>query len=295
MFTPTAQPTAANGIVTVQSLGSGSSGNAFLVTHGPETVLVDCGVGIRMITRALRERGLGFGDLSAVLVTHEHSDHIRTLPKVLTGGTPLYATEGTVRRGRLPRDAHQVLRAHTPVEIAGMTVWPMAVSHDATEPCGFLLDIPGSARIAVLTDLGCWHDSLAEYVSASDLIVLEANHDEEILRRGPYPTHLKRRVASAVGHLSNRACGIALGQALRGSTHRPEVWLAHLSETNNRAGLALATVRAELVQHELELDVLALPRLTASPIWTPTVPGGRKPAIQRRPEPVPLQQLSLRF
>ena len=295
MVTATAQPTAPSRTVTVQSLGSGSSGNAFLVTHGSETVLVDCGVGIRTIQRAFRERGLGFGDLSAVLVTHEHSDHIRTLPRVLSGGTPLYATEGPVRRGRLPRDAHHVLRAHTPVEVAGMTIWPMAVSHDATEPCGFLLDIPDVARIAVLTDLGCWHDSLVEYVASSDLIVLEANHDEEMLRRGPYPAHLKRRVASAVGHLSNHACGVALGQALRGSAQPPQVWLAHLSETNNRPELAVETVRAELVQRELELDVLALPRLTAGPIWTPTAPRHRKPLLQRRPEPEPLQQLSLGF
>ena len=281
--------------VTVQSLGSGSSGNAFLVTHGEASLLVDCGVGIRTLTRAFRERGLSFGELNAVLVTHEHSDHIRTLPKVLTGGTPLLATEGTMRRGGLPRERHQVLRAHTPVEVAGITVWPLAVSHDATEPCGFLLDIPDVARIAILTDLGSWHDSLVEYVACSDLIVLEANHDEEMLRRGPYPAHLKRRVTSAVGHLSNRACGMALGQALRTSGHGAQVWLAHLSETNNRPDLAVATVRAELVQRELDLDVLALPRLTAGPIWTPTGAPSPKLPLQSRPASAPLQQLSLGF
>jgi phosphoribosyl 1,2-cyclic phosphodiesterase len=276
--------------VSVQSLGSGSSGNAFLVTHGQETVLVDCGVGIRTIAKAFRERGLAFGDLSAVLVTHEHSDHIRTLPKVVTGELSLLATAGTARRSGIPAEQHRVLKGNTPVEVAGMVVWPLPVSHDAVEPCGYLLEVPGGTRVAILTDLGSWHESLVPYVTSCDLIVLEANHDEEMLRRGPYPNYLKKRVASDVGHLSNRACGIALGAALRGTSHGPDIWLAHLSETNNRPGLAVETVTAELRARDVDLHVMALPRLAPGPIWTPG---------QARPAPVaaarPLHQMMLEF
>jgi phosphoribosyl 1,2-cyclic phosphodiesterase len=261
--------------VTVQSLGSGSSGNAFLVTHGAETVLVDCGVGVRTMTKAFRERGFAFSDLSAVLVTHEHSDHVRTLPKVITPELNLLSTTGTALRGGIPLAQHRALKGNVPVEVAGMTVWPLPVRHDALEPCGYLLEVPGVTRIAILTDLGSWHDSLVDYVASCDLIILEANHDEEMLRRGPYPIYLKKRVASDVGHLSNRACGIALGGALRGAGHQPEVWLAHLSETNNLPALAVETVRAELHAHDVDLHVMVLPRLAPGPIWTP---GRARPA-----------------
>ncbi len=275
--------------VTVQSLGSGSSGNAFLVTHGPESVLVDCGVGIRTLIKAFRERGFAFTDLSAVLVTHEHSDHVRTLPKVITPELNLLSTTGTARRGGIPEAQHRAMKGTTPVEIAGMTVWPLPVSHDALEPCGFLLEIPGVARIAILTDLGSWHESLVEYVATCDLIVLEANHDEEMLRRGPYPVYLKKRVASDVGHLSNRACGIALGAMLRTSTHQPQIWLAHLSETNNLPGLAVETVRTELRAHDVDLHVMALPRRAPGPIWTP---GRPRPAATPADAFAPLRQLA---
>jgi phosphoribosyl 1,2-cyclic phosphodiesterase len=255
--------------VTVQSLGSGSSGNAFLVTTATNTLLIDCGVGIRTITKALRERHMALADIDAVCVTHEHSDHIRTLPKVIHSELELYATLGTARRSAIPSSQHTSALEDRPVTIAGITIWPMPVAHDAIEPCGFMAEMPDGTRVTMLTDLGSWHDSLRDFVRASDLIILEANHDEEMLRCGPYPTYLKRRVASDVGHLSNRHCGIALGEALRGTTHRPEIWLAHLSEHNNRPGLAEETVREALAKSDLDLAVTALPRTSPGEIWTP--------------------------
>ena len=150
-----------------------------------------------------------------------------------------------------------------------------------------MLELPGGSRITMLTDLGSWHDSLKEFVRASDLIILEANHDEEMLRTGPYPTYLKRRVASDVGHLSNRHCGLALGDALRGTTHRPQVWLAHLSEHNNRPDLAEDTVRAALAEQDLDLPVTALPRKSPGEIWmSGTRPAASAPFQGIRPQKV---------
>ncbi|HEU0164267.1 MAG TPA: MBL fold metallo-hydrolase, partial [Thermomicrobiales bacterium] len=189
--------------VSVQSLGSGSSGNAFLVRRGHRTLLVDCGVGIRTIQREMRAFGGNPAQLDGILLTHEHIDHVRTLPKVLDAGMPVIATNGTAGMADIAPDQHLAIDGDAPIEIAGFTIWAFGVRHDAVQPCGYLIETP-ETRITILTDLGSWQEHLAEPIAASDLIVLEANHDEEMLRRGPYPMHLKRRVASEIGHLSNR-------------------------------------------------------------------------------------------
>lgn len=275
----------------VQSLGSGSSGNAFIVTAEEETVLIDCGIGIRGLTKAFRDRNLLLANTDAICVTHEHSDHIRTLPKVVRDDGTIFATDGTAIRSSVRGDHHIRAIRDTPQKIGGITVWPLPVHHDAQEPCGFMLELPDRTRVTILTDLGSWHDSLLEYVRASNLIILEANHDEEMLRIGPYPQYLKRRVASDVGHLSNRHCGVALGKALRTTTHRPEIWLAHLSEHNNDPGLAEETVRSSLREQDLELHVTALPRTSVGPIWTPKAGTTSRPVFIA-PTP-PLQQKGL--
>ncbi|HEV2072028.1 MAG TPA: MBL fold metallo-hydrolase [Thermomicrobiales bacterium] len=273
--------------ISVQSLGSGSSGNAFLITTGTDTLLIDCGVGIRTLTASLRKRNIAINEISAICITHEHSDHIRTLPKVMHEGATFYSTRGTASRSALPMERHQRAIEDVPVWIAGVAIWSLPVAHDAMEPCGFMAELPDGSRVTMLTDLGSWQESLREFVRASDLIILEANHDEEMLRLGPYPTYLKRRVASNTGHLSNRHCGLALGEALRGSTHHPQIWLAHLSEHNNRPDLAEETVRSLLAERELDLAVTALPRRSPSEIWTPGERSGTPQTFNRmRPQKV---------
>lgn len=292
MPAPSLAPLSTSAAISVQSLGSGSSGNAFLVTTRQGIVMIDCGVGIRTVTRALRERGLAITDIDAICVTHEHSDHIRTLPRVIHPGAELYATAGTARRSSLPAGQHTRAVAENPVTIRGMTIWPLPVSHDAVEPCGFMVELPDGSRVTMLTDLGVWSDSLRDFVRASDLVILEANHDEEMLRRGPYPIYLKRRVASDVGHLSNVHCGRALGEALGGTSHEPVIWLAHLSEHNNDPGLAEETVRAELARADLDLPVRALPRKGPGDIWTPAHRNGHRAPFERTPG-VRAEQLGL--
>lgn len=276
--------------VRVQSLGSGSSGNAFLIEHGESSFLLDCGVGIRTIARAMKDRQRAIADLDAILITHEHIDHVRTLPRVLGSGVPVIASPGTFNATRIPDQQWLPVESSSPVEIAGASIRALTVRHDAADPCGFLVEFP-TATITILTDLGSWQENLLEPLLASDLIVLEANHDTEMLRRGPYAPHLKRRVASAVGHLSNKDCGGMLAELAKTGTRSPEVWLAHLSQTNNRSELAKRTVDAALNRIDRELRVTPLPRRAPGPIWTPSITPA--PAICRAgPVSPPTTQLS---
>lgn len=287
---PTVIDTNGQPAIRVQSLGSGSSGNAFLIEHGESSFLLDCGVGIRTITRSMKDRQRSIADLDAVLITHEHIDHIRTLPQVLGPDIPVIASRGTFDRTRISDQQWLPIAASAPVEIAGASIWALPVRHDAAEPCGFLIELPG-ATITILTDLGSWREELLEPLLASDLIVLEANHDLEMLRRGPYPPHLKRRVGSALGHLSNEDCGGVLAGLAKHGSGAPEVWLAHLSDTNNRADMAKATVDDALDRIDRELSTTALPRRAPGPIWTPS--DNRSPGTRwGKPITRPATQLS---
>ncbi len=279
--------------LTVQSLGSGSSGNAFVITHGERTILLDCGVGIRTLTRALRDRRRRLDDLDAVLITHEHGDHICTLPRLAGLDVPVIATRGTKRHLPIPDAQWEPISPNTSVDIAGLSIWAIAVDHDATEPCGYLIEA-GSHRVSIFTDLGCWHDRLAEPILASDLVVLEANHDLDMLRHGPYPVHLKNRVASKKGHLSNADAGVSLGKTLRRSDREPAVWLAHLSETNNTPVKAHGTVVTALLDADVGAPVTPLPRRVPGPVWTATP----RPGLERwQPPapPLPVAQLGFDF
>ncbi len=278
-------------LVRVQSLGSGSSGNAFLIEHGGVSLLLDCGIGIRTITRALKDRGRALADLDAVLITHEHIDHIRTLPSVLGPDTPVIASQGTFGATRISDEQWLPITPSSPVQIGGASIWALSVRHDAAEPCGFMIELP-TATISILTDLGSWQESLLEPLLASDLIVLEANHDAEMLGRGPYPAHLKRRVSSAVGHLSNEECGGVLSEVARTGHKTPEVWLAHLSGTNNRPDVARTTIEATIGRVNRQLPVTPLPRRALGPVWTPA--SNSRPAI-RKSSPVSVQTTQLMF
>jgi phosphoribosyl 1,2-cyclic phosphodiesterase len=284
-----------NPVFRVQSLGSGSSGNSFLLEYENRTVLVDCGVGVRTVQRALRDRGKTLDDVSTILLTHEHSDHVRALPHVLREDITLMSTAGTARAARLDRDQWVQMIDGRPATVGGMTIWSLTVKHDAAEPCGFLVETP-VGRATILTDLGSWQPSLLEPLLASDLVILEANHDEEMLRRGPYPAYLKKRVLSDIGHLSNASHALALAEVAKQHGSEPVVWLAHLSETNNDPDVAETTIVQALHRIDRDLPVLALPRRQPGPVWT--MSGGKIAAPWHRHKPlVPVesQQLTLGF
>lgn len=254
--------------LSVRSLGSGSSGNALLVAAPGCVLVVDCGIGARALTAGLRAAGHRLGDVAAVLLTHEHVDHVRSLPQVLKAGVPLVATAGTARAAELPPTRVETVRLGSATMVGRIEVTALAVSHDAAEPSGYHLR-HGEIGVTVLTDLGRADPSLHDALAASDLIVLEANHDETMLRAGPYPSHLKRRVLSPTGHLSNADCGRLLAAALAPHGRQPTVWLAHLSTTNNRPAVAQATVRGILARDGLIPAVAPLPRSGHERVWVP--------------------------
>ena len=241
------------------SLGSGSSGNAFLLQTEEQTILLDCGVGARTIQKAL----LGCAAPNSIILSHEHSDHVKSLKSVLRR----HACEVVATPGTLGAIGHETgwrtAQTGSRLEFGSISISFVGVSHDAAEPCGFLLEL-AELRIAILTDLGVVNADVLDAISAADVVVLESNYDEGMLRRGPYPAHLKRRIRSEVGHLSNDDCAAALAHSLTSRTRA--IWLSHLSHNNNTLGAAVATVTEALLSSGKDVPVMALARFETSQI-----------------------------
>ncbi len=207
------------------------------------------------------------GDLDAILVSHEHSDHIRGVDVLARRfGTTVVANDATLRRVPSPgkRFSSMVLATGSAMSIGRFEVASFPVSHDAAEPSGYLVGV-GGVQVAVATDLGYGSPHVLEAIALADLAVLEANHDVEHLIGGPYPWHLKRRILSESGHLSNRQSAEIIADAL--TTRQQTYWLAHLSRTNNTKSLAEQGVREFLDSHGLTADVAVLERDRPSLTW----------------------------
>jgi len=226
----------------VAVLASGSSGNALLVSADDTHVLVDAGISARRIARELGAVGVEPKDVRAVLVTHEHGDHVSGLgPFVRRHGAPVYATPGTHSRiARLLNGGEKsvAVEAGTTFSIGGLTISAFSVSHDCVDPVGYSFT-DGEARLAVATDLGVVGRNVRDHLSRADCVVLESNHDERMLLDGPYPWHLKRRILSNVGHLSNEAAAVEIDLLCDGGVSA--LILAHISRENNCPELAVET------------------------------------------------------
>jgi phosphoribosyl 1,2-cyclic phosphodiesterase len=222
------------------SLGSGSAGNALLVRTATSCVMVDCGFGRRELERRMSHCGLHPRDLDGILVTHEHSDHAGGVAALARHwGIRVFATAGTIGAARLQAANPFVLVSERPERIGDIEVLPVTVPHDAREPCQFLLG-SGAKRLGVLTDLGSVSRLVREHYARCDALVLECNHDSEMLANGPYPYPLKKRVGGDFGHLSNAQAAALVGGVELGALQH--LVAAHLSAQNN----APARVRAAL-------------------------------------------------
>lgn len=224
-------------------LGSGSKGNGALVQVGGTTLLLDCGFSSRETLSRLARIGVAVEELHAIVVTHEHGDHISGVGAVARKlDIPVWLTAGTERAaasrlGTLPRKNY--FDPHTAFVIGDIEVQPFPVPHDALEPAQFVFS-DGASRLGILTDVGSTTSHIEQVLSECDALALECNHDSRMLERGPYPQALKARVAGRLGHLSNTAAAALLEKLDR--TRLQHLVAVHLSETNNSPSLAQAAL-----------------------------------------------------
>lgn len=228
-------------------LGSGSKGNAWLVRAAGVTIMLDCGFGPRETLRRLARLEQRPEDIDAVLLTHEHSDHMRGAAAFSRRyGTPVHLTHGCrsmlTAMDEVPADS-RVFDSQAVIHIGALEIHSYTVPHDAREPVQYVVS-DGCSRFGLLTDAGHVTGHMLEVLRACDALALECNHDLDMLRRGSYPPALKRRILGPYGHLDNGAAGELLARL--GHEALRHVVAAHLSEENNTPGLAQASLAAAL-------------------------------------------------
>ena len=249
-------------------VASGSTGNCMLLEIDGRHLVIDLGVSASMLRSAMSANGLAWEDVDAVLITHTHSDHVRGLGVCLKRiHAPIFMSHTSKNTLMLENATALNYSARTEI-LPDLWVTAIPTSHDCPGSIGFLIET-ANTRFGYLTDLGVIPEGVTELFSGCDCIVLESNHDEEMLRYGPYPAYLKRRILSEHGHLSNEACAEALAQFAETGTGC--FFLAHLSQENNRPSLALESARKATAGRNVELEVL--------PVWGErmiTVPACRQ-------------------
>lgn len=233
------------------SIASGSSGNCIYVGSDATHLLVDVGISGKKAESGLNYLGLSGRDIDGILVTHEHADHISGLGVMARKyGIPIYATKGTIDAirqngnvGEIDEELFHEVRADEKLAIKDLTVNPMQISHDAAQPVAYRVSY-GRKRVAICTDLGHFTDYTVDCLRGMDALLLEANHDVNMLQVGSYPYYLKQRILGDKGHLSNENSGRLLSRVLHDGIQA--ILLGHLSKENNLPELAYEAVRMEI-------------------------------------------------
>ena len=233
------------------SIASGSSGNCIYAGSSETSVLIDAGISGKRIEQGLNSIEQSTLDINGILVTHEHSDHIKGLGVLARRyGIPVYGTKGTLDAlkemtsiGKLPETLLHTVKADDPFFIGDLEIHPFTISHDAAEPVGYRISHNGRC-CAVATDMGCYDEYMVKELTGLDVLLLESNHDVHMLEAGRYPYYLKRRILGERGHLSNETAGRLLSRVLHDGIR--EIYLGHLSQENNYEALAYETVRDEV-------------------------------------------------
>lgn len=274
------------GTLRVVSLASSSKGNAIYLEGGGRRVLVDAGVSCKRLVEGLEAIQRSPQSLDAVIITHEHSDHISGLERLarLCPQVPLLGTAGTAaacREAGIAR-VEGALRAGDTLALGGLTLTPFETRHDANEPIGLRIQA-GALALGLCTDLGCTPFPVQEALEGVHLLILEANYDERMLANGPYPGFLKRRVAGDLGHLSNPQARELLRRLLHPGLGA--VMLAHLSEKNNRPEVALTTV-GQALWDEPEVLLGVLPAQGLGGPLDFQARAGRRPACAQPHAPL---------
>ena len=258
------------------SIASGSSGNCVYVGSGATHLLVDVGISGKRTESGLRELGLTLRDIDGILITHEHADHINGLGVIVRKyGIPIYATEGTIQALKnlnalkdLDESLYHPVWEDRKLSLKDLVINPMHISHDAAQPVGYRISF-GNRRVAICTDLGVYNDYTVECLKGMDALLLEANHDVNMLQVGPYPYYLKQRILGEKGHLSNENSGRLLSRVLHDGLKT--VLLGHLSKENNIPELAYESVRMEITMGDNpyragDFDIRVAKRSEVSPV-----------------------------
>lgn len=236
------------------SFASGSSGNCYLVKNDSSALLIDAGISGKRIFQALKETDTPHENVRGLLVTHEHIDHVKSLPIVTRTLSHIsaYANEATWTGIERPVAENQQKSFHTGREfyIDDFIIKPFAVPHDAAEPVGFSLYYEGK-QISIVTDVGCITDDIFSEISDADLLLLEANHEKEMLLMGRYPYNLKHRILGDRGHLSNVSAAQCLCRLVEANNKPRRVILGHLSHENNDPAVAMLTVKNTLMEKSI--------------------------------------------
>lgn len=233
------------------SIASGSSGNCIYVGSEATHLLVDVGISGKRTELGLNSLGITAKDLDGILITHEHADHISGLGVIARKyGVPIYATPGTIDAivnsssvGKIDESLFCEVKEDVKLTIKDLTVNPMRISHDAAQPVAYRISY-GNKKIGICTDLGVYNDYTVECLKGMDALLLEANHDVNMLQVGPYPYYLKQRILGDRGHLSNENSGRLLSRILHDGLEN--IILGHLSKENNLPELAYEAVRMEI-------------------------------------------------
>ncbi len=254
------------------TIASGSSGNCLYAGNQDSHILIDAGVSGKRIKEGLEGFGVNPVELDAVLITHEHIDHISGLGVMARKyRVPIYATEKTLVQiertksvGKIPTDLFRVVKPDDTYRIGDIHIRPFSISHDAQDPVSYVLGC-GGIKIGMVTDLGYFDEAIVDELKDSDILYIEANHDIHMLQVGPYPYYLKQRILGNKGHLCNEMAGRLIKELY--SSRLKNVILGHLSRENNFPELALEAVRNEFMEYWLSNEAAALsvaPRNEAS-------------------------------
>ena len=234
------------------SFGSGSSGNCYLLYTDNDALIIDAGVGIRTLKKHFRDYGLSLSKVRHVLITHDHADHIKCVGSMSHElQVPIYATRivhaGIDRNYCVARKVDASLRRYVEpgvtLQMGQFSVTPFQVPHDSSDNVGYFIEADDTT-FCLMTDVGHVTDEMAAFIGRSHHLVIEANHDREMLQQGTYPQFLKDRICNGTGHLNNELCGEAIAKNM--GPELRHVWLCHLSEENNHPELARKTVETVL-------------------------------------------------
>ena len=250
--------------------GSGSSGNCYYLESRGTAILIDLGIGVRAFRKHLSDYGLTVPRIAAIIVTHDHTDHIKAVgPLALQFRLPVYAAplvhEGMMRNRfmtkKVPLEQQRPTEVGVPFEVGNFRITPFAVPHDARDNNGYFVELihpeeggdifspaPADPRptFCLITDAGRFTDEMIPFVQRARHLIIEANFDRTMLENGPYPQFLQQRISNGRGHMDNRLTAEALRRHLTPITRR--IWLCHLSEENNRPELAHKTVQSAIDQ-----------------------------------------------